>query len=56
MRFYQVVDPSQVNPPAPPGMAFVPAGPFQMGDNLDGDIFALPLHTNYVFRLLHGQV
>jgi formylglycine-generating enzyme required for sulfatase activity len=32
--------------PAPAGMALIPAGPFVMGDTLDGDTTDLPLHTN----------
>jgi len=32
----------------PPGMVFIPAGSFTMGDNLDGTEEALPLHTNFV--------
>jgi sulfatase modifying factor 1 len=31
--------------PALSGMALIPAGPFVMGDTLDGDTNALPLHT-----------
>jgi formylglycine-generating enzyme required for sulfatase activity len=34
------------NPPA--GMALIPAGSFTMGDKLDGNSYALPLHTVYV--------
>ena len=30
------------------GMALIPAGSFTMGDNLDGDPFAQPVHTVYV--------
>jgi formylglycine-generating enzyme required for sulfatase activity len=33
---------------APSGMALIPAGSFTMGDSLDGDSYALPLHTVYV--------
>jgi sulfatase modifying factor 1 len=39
----QIID---FNPPA--NMALIPAGSFTMGDNLDGDSSALPLHTVYV--------
>ena len=31
-----------------PGMTLIPAGPFVMGDSLDGDSYALPLHTNQI--------
>ncbi len=34
--------------PAPAGMALIPAGPFVMGDPLDGQSIALPLHTNQI--------
>jgi formylglycine-generating enzyme required for sulfatase activity len=37
---------SAAGPPA--GMVLIPAGPFTMGDNLDGDGSALPLHTNQI--------
>jgi formylglycine-generating enzyme required for sulfatase activity len=33
---------------APSGMALIPAGSFTMGDSLDGDSSALPLHTVYI--------
>ncbi len=32
----------------PPNMALIPAGSFTMGDSLDGNSSALPLHTVYV--------
>lgn len=32
-------------PPAPSGMAYIPSGPFQMGDNLDGLTDAMPVHN-----------
>jgi formylglycine-generating enzyme len=42
--FYRVRGTNSV----PPGMAPIPAGSFTMGDALDGEGDALPLHTNYV--------
>jgi formylglycine-generating enzyme required for sulfatase activity len=42
-RFYRVVIPVDTN--LPTGMALIPAGSFTMGDSLDGDGSALPLHT-----------
>jgi formylglycine-generating enzyme required for sulfatase activity len=36
------------DPSPPSGMALIPAGLFKMGDTLDGESDALPLHTNYV--------
>jgi formylglycine-generating enzyme required for sulfatase activity len=36
-------------------MAFIPAGSFAMGDSLDGDTQALPLHTVYVSALYMDQ-
>jgi formylglycine-generating enzyme required for sulfatase activity len=35
-------------PPPPSGMVLIPAGSFQMGDSLDGETDALPLHSVYV--------
>ena len=32
-------------PPAPPGMAYITAGRFQMGDNLDNETWAMPVHN-----------
>jgi formylglycine-generating enzyme len=37
-RYYRVLGP-------PPNLALIPAGSFTMGDNLDGDPQALPVHT-----------
>src|ERR1019366_5203736 len=47
-RFYRVAAFYQTNNPGPPGMALIPAGSFTMGDSLDGDTSALPLHTVYI--------
>jgi formylglycine-generating enzyme required for sulfatase activity len=35
-------------PPAPPGMAYIPPGTFQMGDNLDGMTEAMPVRNVHV--------
>lgn len=35
-------------PPAPANMAYIPAGAIQMGDNLDGNTSAMPVHTVYI--------
>jgi formylglycine-generating enzyme required for sulfatase activity len=32
-------------PVPPPGMVYIPAGTFQMGDNLDGQTESMPVHT-----------
>jgi formylglycine-generating enzyme required for sulfatase activity len=52
-RFYRVLISYPVvsvvtNSPTPTGMVLIPAGDFTMGDSMDGDIYALPLHTVYV--------
>jgi sulfatase modifying factor 1 len=41
--------------PAPAGMVLIPAGPFVMGDTLDGDYNALPLHTNLISAFYMDQ-
>ncbi|MEI7939010.1 MAG: SUMF1/EgtB/PvdO family nonheme iron enzyme [Verrucomicrobiota bacterium] len=46
-RFYRVLV-LGTNSPPPSSMALIPAGPFVMGDTLDGDSTALPLHTNQI--------
>ena len=46
-RFYRVLV-LGTNSPPPESMALIPAGPFVMGDTLDGDSTALPLHTNQI--------
>ena len=49
-RFYRVLalGTNSPVPPVPPDMALIPAGSFTMGDSVDGDTSALPLHTVYV--------
>jgi formylglycine-generating enzyme len=47
MRFRVTAD-DAATLPAPSGMALIPAGSFTMGDSLDGDSSALPLHSVYV--------
>jgi formylglycine-generating enzyme required for sulfatase activity len=39
------------DPNPPPGMAFIPAGSFTMGDNLDGSTYQRPLHEVQVSAL-----
>jgi formylglycine-generating enzyme required for sulfatase activity len=49
-RFYRVAEfygPTNP-PPAPPGMALIPAGTFQMGDSFgEGESYELPVHPVY---------
>ena len=49
-RFYRVLElgTNSPVPPVPPDMALIPAGSFTMGDSLDNDTNALPMHTVYV--------
>jgi sulfatase modifying factor 1 len=51
-RFYRVAIPGVTNVPpdtnAPAGMALIPAGSFTMGDSLDSDTGAWPIHTNQI--------
>ncbi len=47
--------PSSTNPPAPANMVLIPDGPFTMGDSVDGDSFALPLHTVQVSAFYMDQ-
>ncbi len=42
-------------PSVPSGMVYIPAGPFQMGDTLDGEPDALPVHSVYVSALFMDQ-
>ena len=51
--FYRVLgvaatNAAPTNPPAPSGMALIPAGSFTMGDNLDGESDAIPTVATYV--------
>jgi formylglycine-generating enzyme required for sulfatase activity len=50
--FYRVRGWAQTNPPPPSGMVLIPSGSFTMGDSLDGNSDALPLHTVYVSAFL----
>jgi len=46
-RFYQVIDPNLSS--APPNMALIPPGTFEMGDDFsEGAYYELPLHQVYV--------
>jgi formylglycine-generating enzyme required for sulfatase activity len=51
-RFYRVVDPNWPADSPPPGMALIPAGIFQMGNDFPNDPgaaqYELPVHTVYV--------
>jgi formylglycine-generating enzyme required for sulfatase activity len=51
-RFYRVVDPNWPADSLPPGMALIPAGVFQMGNDFPNDPLAaqyeLPVHTVYI--------
>jgi formylglycine-generating enzyme required for sulfatase activity len=42
-------------PSVPSGMVYIPAGPFQMGDSLDGETDALPVHSVYVSAFFMDQ-
>ncbi len=42
-------------PSVPSGMVYIPAGPFQMGDTLDGESDALPVHSVYVSAMFMDQ-
>ena len=44
-----------LDPKPPVNMALIPAGSFTMGDSLDGDAAALPLHTVYVSAIYMDQ-
>jgi sulfatase modifying factor 1 len=46
VRFYRVAEVLNMSPPS--GMVLISAGSFQMGDTLDGDGSALPVHSVYV--------
>jgi len=46
--FYRVRGAAAPTNTAPTDMVLIPAGSFQMGDTLDGDTNALPLHSVYV--------
>jgi formylglycine-generating enzyme len=55
-RYYRLVVTTNNTPPLPPtNMVLVPAGSFTMGDSMDGETVALPLHDVYVSAFYMDQ-